>query len=297
MSDTSLPYPASFPVQLRQCIRELPIRKALVTLTYVGLWLICAAVHAQQRLVEDELLADFVWSEEYSGGSRILYSRFDGKVWSTAQTVYEDDGLNILPAIAAISEVDMMVIWSVVNPRGITLKYSRTLPSQEKSNLIWSPGSVLTEKRIVNLAPVVLPVDGSYRAYWSSHEGGDDDVFSSTLNQEGWTEPKMIHAENESADVLPIAGFNRSQGTWLTWESIGQTEVDYPILQFDTRFGAEGERNDPLTTAEIEILEQESLERFDLDPPVFFRSKSRATMYIRNPTTHPVRLFPGNLVE
>ncbi len=260
-----------------------------------GLW--AGTSEAQQSQPQADIIADFVWSEEFGGGSRILHSRFSDGTWSAPDTVIEDESLNILPAIAAASKTDMAVVWSVVKPRGIILKYSRAALDRKTGSVKWSSGSVLSEKRTVNLAPVVLPVDGGYRAFWSAHEGGDDDVLTSNLGHTGWTQPVMVHPENTWADVLPVAGFNENQDVWLKWELVNETGVDYPVIQFDTGSGVLEERAVNANALDLETLEKESKQRFSLDPPVFFRSKSRATMYIHNPTTHPVRLFPGNLLQ
>jgi len=151
-------------------------------------------VLAQEKKLPPDVIADFVWSEMFSGGSRILHSRYFSGNWSRPEIVYEDSGLHILPSIAVLGADDRLVVWSKVDAKGISLRYSRFSKNQSTGQSGWSQDSVLSSSKTVNLAAVLLANEGGYQAYWSAHEGNDDDIFSARLLPGGWTAPVQIHA-------------------------------------------------------------------------------------------------------
>jgi len=248
---------------------------------------------AQSSEETRNIVADFVWSEEFASGSRILHSRYSDGAWSKPESVVENVGLNILPAVAAAGPNDMVVVWSTVRPSGVSLRYSRYTRDTSPDGK-WSKDALLTEKYAVNLAPVLLAVNGGYQAFWSAHEGSDDDILSSRFTAGGWTEPVQIHGNNIEVDTLPEAGFDLNQRIWVRWESIGSESAEKRLQTFETEESLESPN--PGETLDLDQLEKLEGEKNEFMPPVFFRSKSRATMYFHGITTHPIKLFPGNLL-
>ncbi len=266
---------------------------ARVVLLLVILITKTCGVLAQESAAPPDVVADFVWSEVLTDGSRILHSRYSKGVWSSPEIVFEDAGLHILPAIAAIGADDRLVTWSKVDANGITLRYSRYTKDPNTGQNNWDKGKTLPTTRTVNLAAVLLANEGSYQAYWSAHEGNDDDILSARLQPGGWTAPVQIHDNNAEVDTLPKAGFDPDGRVWVSWESIGTRAVEDRVFVYETKRSFGKPRS--LRRLDLETLEKESLELIDIEPPVFFKSKSRAVMYIQGDFTHPIRLFPGNL--
>jgi len=94
--------------------------------------------------------------------------------------------------------------------------------------------------------------------------------------------------------MLPKAGFDPDGRVWVSWESIGLRAVEERVLLYETKSSPGKPVN--VTALDLDQLEKESVQLVDLTPPVFFNSKSRAVMYIQGDSTHPIRLFPGNLL-
>lgn len=275
--------------------RYSALRKAVATYFFsIALLIVNVGdVLAQASTQAQNVVADFVWSETFSNGSRILHSRYSTGVWSSPETVYEDTGLHILPSIAVLGADDRLVAWSKVSAKGVTLRYSRYAKDRNTNQIGWSEDRALPGKKTVNLATVLLANEGSYQAYWSAHAGNDDDILSARLLPGGWTEPVQIHDNNADVDTLPLAGFDPDGRVWVSWESIGSQAVEDRVLLYETKRSSGKPASS--TTLDLEQLEKESLNLIDIEPPVFFKSKSRAVMYVQGDSTHPIRLFPGNL--
>ena len=239
-------------------------------------------------------MAEFCWSEEFEGGSRIVHSTYRAGAWGGKRTVHSDGDLNILPSIAAAPNGDLVVVWTAFDRNRFSLKYSLGYGTGPELN--WSAARVLTDKLSTNLAPLVIHDRSStFWVFWTANDGDDDDVYQSRLGAGGWSPPVRVHAQNKTPDILPLAGLSESGAMWLRWDRlqgnlIGRESTVFVISPDDAvtpNFGEE----------QIEELRQRQLAVLRLDPPPAFRSRSRASMYLAEDPLLPARLFDGNLLQ
>lgn len=238
--------------------------------------------------------ADFVWSEEYSGGSRIVHAEYANGAWDPKQVIYADNRLHILPAIATSPRGIRLAVWTTFDLARFRLMYS-TLES-DGDNPGWSRPRVLSERLTTNLAPFLIhDRANAFRLFWSGNDGADDDIYQSRLEAGGWSPAFRIHAGNAVPDILPRAGLDEHGNVWVLWDRLAENRIAQELEYFPLESGTPP---GPRVTMDTIIEWQRRGETaYRLAPPTSFRSKSRAMMYIAEDPYTPARLFDGNLLQ
>lgn len=249
----------------------------------IGLLLACATAYGQQ--------AEFIWSEEYGDGSRIILSTYRNGAWSAGEDVVRDQSWNILPTLGTNSKNHKLAVWSTVaqSERSV-LKYSL------KTGSGWQAPQILTDRLLTNLAPVfVFDHQDVGWVFWSANNGDDDDIYVSRFIAGQWTEPQSVNDDNDVPDILPEAGMDEAGNIWVSW----QTLADYTYIEVSKTFDQASHEKMPssnsISAQQIQQLKSRSQLQHQRQPPESFKSMGRASIHFAKDRRLPVRAVESKL--
>ena len=253
--------------------------------TLIGLLLsICMTASGQE--------AEFIWAEEDLNGTRIVMSSYRGGVWQPGEKIIDDKNLNILPAMGMSRKNQKLAVWSTVSAAGSILKYSL------KRGNSWQPAKILSNTMSTNLAPVVVfDNDDIAWVFWSANDGGDDDIFVSKLINGNWTAANRVHADNVVPDILAEAGQDENGNIWVTWQQLQNNAYVEQSQSFELSSKRAMAQASALNTEKLQQLKQRSDKVNSIEPPEFFKARSRATLYFPNNKTRPSMPVDGNIIQ
>jgi hypothetical protein len=68
---------------------------------------------------------------------------------------------------------------------------------------------------------------------WSANSGDLDDIYFSAYRDGAWTEPAMVHGENDRADVLPTVSLSDGGNPIVQWQALTADGSVHLVSEYD----------------------------------------------------------------
>ncbi|MGW8192693.1 MAG: sialidase family protein [Desulforhopalus sp.] len=140
---------------------------------------------------------ELIWPEPEEGGTVICYSRYRDNKWSSKRILAAANGLNVTPAVAS-SGGKNLAIWVHAAEQGkLSLSYSTG------NNGNWGSPQELPYDFQETTAPALVFFDGRFYLFFAGNHNDDDDIYMAFFDDNTWSDPVMIHPDNNVPDILP----------------------------------------------------------------------------------------------
>lgn len=158
---------------------------------------------------------DVVWSSSDGLKMEIFYAQRKDGVWLDPVQISDDHYDNMYPVIDRDSSGRRWIFWTAYDKNTMALHY-RTGRDTD-----WQPVEKLQTDRQTNISPTLV-VDSEDRVWvaWSANNGDLDDIMYAYSDEEGWSEPALVHEENETADMLPVIDIGQAGAPFVTWRAV-----------------------------------------------------------------------------
>lgn len=234
--------------------------------------------------------AEFIWSEDDQSTSRILMSTYKNGTWLPSEKIIEDQNWNLLPTLGINSKNHKLAVWSMVDDNRSMLKYAINLGDG------WQSAQVLSDQMLTNLAPVIVfdTTDVCW-VFWSANNGTDDDIYMSRYKLGKWTDPILIHEDNDVPDILPEAGLDDAGNIWVSWQVLTDSGYVETGKSFETTTDSRIQTAGSIGIQQIQQLKSRSSPDHQISPPPFFKSLGRASFLFPNDKKRPTSTVQGTL--
>ncbi len=170
---------------------------------------------------------DIVWSKSDAvAGKQIYFSSYkkSSDSWSAPVRVTNDAYRNGHPVIDAGTDNSKWLVWVAGADNSYMIRYS------VEKNGSWSSAKTIPSPLRVNLAPsVVVDKSGVPWVAWSGNNGGQDEIYCSSYQDEAWTTPVQVNSTNQVPDILPEITLDAKGEPQVTWQ--GYRDGAYVQLQ------------------------------------------------------------------
>ncbi len=159
-----------------------------------------------------------------------------GKVngnWTAPVQLSLNRGLHITPVIAEDRKRNIWIVWVEQTEEENILRYAVVRQGGAKVGRINPAG------KEQSYAPTIL-IDRNDVPWiaWSGVTGRLADIYTGRWNGTGWEKRVMVHAANQTPDIMPLLGLHQGKNTvWVDWFGISRTEERY------VRYHAEWEKD------------------------------------------------------
>jgi len=252
------------------------------------------AVYGQERDIDalETISADYVWVNREHGTSTLLHSRLLDGEWSPAEVILDkSSGLITTPSIVRSRKKELWTFWSELHGEESTLFYRKY--DGEK----WSePDQLPTDMEFNAGTAVVLDEYDAPWIFWVGNDGQDDDIYWSRWKTGEWSQPVRINEENNTPDILPIAGRGQNGKIWVVWSGFNGTRYQHYFSQWQgdhwSRQTVFSSDNPVFETVKERLNNQDIL-------PAQVRQQAAGFIDIqdRNKTLHSFRLLPAELMQ
>lgn len=177
-------------------------------------WLIYVLVLVLLIIIGQEAYcqnAELIWLETEGIRATIYFAEYRNNGWSSKQKVVSRKGLIVTPSVASRNESRMAVWVTVDEHASLFLGYSIS------KNGKWLAPKELHFDFQETTAPSLIVFNNTYYLFFAGNSQGDDDIYMSFFVDNDWTEPVMVHPDNNVPDILPQPGFVDGALT-LTWQ-------------------------------------------------------------------------------
>lgn len=140
---------------------------------------------------------DLIWLEVDNTDSTIFFSQHKNNRWSAKQSLATGSEVKLTPAIASHANKHVAV-WVTSSESGkLSLVYS-TKPGRK-----WRTPQPVRFNFQETTAPVLISFSNQFFLFFAANSNDDDDIYMSTFENNGWSDPIMVHPDNSVPDLLP----------------------------------------------------------------------------------------------
>ncbi len=211
---------------------------------------------------------DVVWSSSDGLKTEIFYAQRKDGVWLDPVQVSDDHYDNIYPVVDRDSSGRRWIFYTAHYNNTMELHYATG------QNEDWQPGETLKTGRQTNLSPSLV-VDKEDRVWvtWSANNGGLDDIMFAYYSDGSWSDPALVHEENEVADMLPVIDIDQSGAPFITWRVVKDGKNFIVLSRWENGKFSEPE----VQQADAADSEESELDELELPPDV----KNGSMMFVR----------------
>lgn len=234
---------------------------------------------------------DLVWLETDNTGSTIFYSQYNEKQWSAKTPIAAGKEVKLSPTIASTKDVSMALWVTMAEPPWLSFTYLR------KINQKWQTPQQAPFNFNETTGPALIAFDQKYFLFFAGNRSDDDDIYMSVYENDGWSDPIMVHPDNTTPDVLPEVQINDGVLT-LIWQHFDGNEyvyksqkvfttedTSYSVIQdlnFQEIFPKDATEND-VQNKEEQILQA----RFNIELPPDYNSLGPGKAYVQDDLEMP----------
>lgn len=183
---------------------------------FLGLGLaLPVAVFALERYVPVKK-AEMVWVQENRGNYDLAYAYHDGQQWKGNLMLTTDNIVNFVPAIARNNNGETWLVWSSDTSQEYLLYYAVIAGNEIKIG----PQQIVTSLKSNATPALIIDNQGTPWIAWSGNNGGDDEIYFSHFNGNGWAEEKRLHEDNTFPDIFPELSINDAAEVQVSWTNI-----------------------------------------------------------------------------
>lgn len=233
--------------------------------------------------------AEFIWTEEDENGGRILLSEYKNGGWQPGEVVVDDGEFNILPALGADNKGRRIAVWSTIERDKSLLKFTWQVNGR------WQKPKVLSDQMTTSLAPaLVVDNNDTPWVFWAGNNGDDDDdIYMSRYSSGQWTGPERVNDDNAVPDILPEAGLDEGGNVWVSWQELTQAGYVELSMAYEVATKRQMAASKAMSTQQVRQLKALSDLENPMQPPAFFNSRGRASLYFPNDRKRPSRAVQG----
>jgi hypothetical protein len=183
--------------------------------------LFLGATENQQAPNSESDKAVWAWADRVGNDNVIFISRKVGGVWTSPETISEQGGINVVPAVSSSGNGDdLFTVWTNHNNSQAQLRYR-----QLKAGA-WTEEQEFYSGLVSNTAPTLADdASGTLWMVWAGYNGISDEIYYSRWNGSSFDSARAITA-NDVPDILPVLGIDEQSGLpWIQW--LQYTESGY----------------------------------------------------------------------
>ena len=142
-------------------------------------------------------VVDLVWLEIKDTDSIIYYSQYKKNKWSVKVPIAAGKEIKLSPTIASTKNISLAIWVTIVEPSGLSFNYSRKNLSE------WQKPQQVPFEFDEATGPALIFFNQKFCLFFAGNRSEDDDIYMSIYENNGWSEPIMVHPDNNTPDVLP----------------------------------------------------------------------------------------------
>lgn len=157
--------------------------------------------------------AVWAWADRVGKDNMVFISRKVGGVWTAPETISEQGGINVVPAVSSNGNGDnLFAVWTNHSNSQAQLRYR-----QLKAGA-WTEEQEYYSGLVSNTAATLADdASGHLWMVWAGYNGISDEIYYSRWNGASFDSAKAITA-NDVPDILPILGIDEQSGhPWIQW--------------------------------------------------------------------------------
>lgn len=172
-----------------------------------------SAVSAEEAAPVIEI--DAVWTEFDGIRHEIFHASRQAGRWSDPEMVTDDYFDNQLPVIDRDSHGRAWLAWTAYDRQMTEIRFTSGSAGD------WQNSAPVAAAMATNTAPsLVVDERDAVWLVWSANSGGLDDIYYAVYRDAAWTEPALVHGENDRADVLPTISLSAGGSPVVRWQAL-----------------------------------------------------------------------------
>ncbi|MDG1906871.1 MAG: hypothetical protein P8I38_14720 [Arenicella sp.] len=214
--------------------------------------------------VQDEAVqAELIWTEFDGADHLLLHSQYQAEQWSQATTIYSGNNPISGPTLAQLNDQSKkadFAVWTEQRGTKTVLMQMRRLDRNK-----WQPATQFYGGGTNNFAPFVISdLLGNTLVFWSSSDINRLADIVYTVEDDGWSTPRPLHAPNEVPDLTPAAVLNPNGTIEVSWQSYDFSAGSYVTKTANVSLAEDNsnKNNDALKFIDLVNLEKISLPNF-----------------------------------
>lgn len=140
---------------------------------------------------------ELIWLEIDNTDTTIFYSQHKNNRWSAKESLATGSKIKLTPAIASRAN-NRVAVWVTSSEAGeLSLVYSI------KPGKNWQIPQPIYFNFQETTAPALISFNHQFFLFFTGNRNDDDDIYMSRFENNGWSEPIMVHPDNSVPDLLP----------------------------------------------------------------------------------------------